>query len=121
VSLYNRAQCVFTVWLLWPDLLLQRSDRLCVCIVIDGASPQTVEHNVRWLAHQAEEDIALTIETFLKRKIIVKTPETADKKLQAFQEQLVKDFDVALGAGAGENWFRKHVAPIAQRLRQSAF
>ena len=65
--------------------------------------------------------IALTIETFLKRKIIVKTPETADKKLQAFQEQLVKDFDVALGAGAGENWFRKHVAPIAQRLRQSAF
>ena len=40
----------------------------------------------------------------------MKTPETADTKLQAFQKHLVKDFDTALGAG-GENWFRSMSLP----------
>lgn len=89
--------------------------------VIDGASPQTIEHNVRWIAQQTDKDIALTMQTFMKRKIIVKTPRTANEKLQAFRKQIVHDFDAALGKGVGEAWFRKHADPIAKQLRESAF
>ena len=82
-----------------------------------GASPQTIEHNVRWLAQQETANIALTVETFLQRKIVVKSVASADEKLAVFQKQLVEDFSAALGAGQGEAWFAQHVAPAAARLR----
>jgi|EP01046_Picozoa_sp_COSAG06_P053946 hypothetical protein len=84
-----------------------------------GASPQTIEHNVRWLAQQPDADIALTMKTFLKRKVVVKATAKADKKLATFKTQLVADFDAALGQGKGTAWFEQHVAPIAQKLRDS--
>ena len=82
-----------------------------------GASPQTIEHNVRWLAQQETANIALTVETFLQRKIVVKSVASADEKLAVFQKQLVEDFSAALGVGQGEAWFAQHIAPVAARLR----
>ena len=91
------------------------------------ASPQTIEHNVRWIKQQPDADINRTVKTFLVRKVVRKSEEpnisvefsriNSDKKLAVFKAALVADFDSALGVGLGQAWFAKHVEPIAKALR----
>ena len=74
--------------------------------------------------------VAITVRTFLKRKIItggkdgtkkdgtsMAATARADTKLVVFKRALVADFTAALGKGAGDEWFASHVEPIAKELR----
>lgn len=83
-----------------------------------GASPQTIEHNVRWILHQSAADVRTTVMTFLKRKVIVasKGVDTANKKLKCFKDAVVENFDSALGGGEGEKWWAQCIEPCAQEL-----
>mmetsp|Transcript_82535 Transcript_82535/g.129757 ORF Transcript_82535/g.129757 Transcript_82535/m.129757 type:complete len:269 (+) Transcript_82535:3-809(+) len=83
------------------------------------ASPKTVEHCVRWMMHQEQKEVALTIETFMKRKIMKKGNgvATADKKLAQFKATVLQDFDMALGSGEGAAWWAQTAEPVVQKLR----
>ena len=90
------------------------------------AAPTTIEHCVRWLTDKyTADEIAVTVRTFLKRKVCKakandgeKARQVSDRRLAVFKKALVADFDAGLQeAGAGEKWFAEHVQPVADRLR----
>lgn len=87
-----------------------------------GASPKTVEHCVRWLKHQTGKDqkeVARTMETFLKRKIMRKGKgvEVANQKLAAFKACVLQDFDMTLGNTEGATWWAQVAEGVVQKLR----
>ncbi len=61
----------------------------------------------------------MTLEPKLVLMVVVKATAKADKKLATFKTHHLADFDAALGQGKGTAWFEQHVAPIAQKLRDS--
>ena len=40
----------------------------------------------------------------------------SEKKLAKYKAALVRDFDAAMGAGAGEAWFAQYAQPVADAL-----
>jgi hypothetical protein len=89
-----------------------------------GASPETVEHLVRWLNHQGAAAAAATVRVFFKRKVMKATPADgrgavagADARLATFKAALVRDFDAALGPGSGERWWGALAQPVAAAMR----
>ena len=89
-----------------------------------GASPETVEHLVRWLDHQGAAAAAATVRVFFKRKVMKATPADgrgavagADARLATFKAALVRDFDAALGPGEGERWWGARAQPVAAEMR----
>ena len=84
-----------------------------------NASAQMIKHNVLWIQRQAAVDIAITVKTFLKRKVVKsgKGTAAADKKVATFKAAVVENFDSALGRGQGDKWWKECVEPIVLELR----
>jgi hypothetical protein len=66
----------------------------------------------------AESCVVATLKTFFSRKIVKKSAprEVSEKKLAKYKAALVKDFDAAMGAGAGDAWFAEYAQPVVDGL-----